>query len=52
MMLKTILLSFAIAAPLVIIGGENLEEFLRYCLALVEAFFSPELSFNINEVIN
>ena len=52
MMLKTILLSFAIAAPLVIIGGENLEEFLRYCLALVEAFFSPELSFDVNVVIN
>ena len=52
MMLKTILLSFAIAAPLVIIGGENLEEFLRYCLALVEAFFSPELAFDVNEIIN
>ena len=52
MMLKKILLSFAIAAPLVIIGGENLEEFLRYCLALVEAFFSPELSFDVNEIIN
>ena len=51
-MLKIILLSFAIATPLVITGGESIEEFLRYSLALVEAFFSPELSFDVNEVIN
>jgi hypothetical protein len=52
MMLRIILLSFAISTALVITGGESLEEFLRYCLALVEAFFSPELSFDVNEVIN
>ena len=51
-MLKIILLSFAIAAPLVITGGESLEEYLRHSLVLVEAFFSPELSFDTNEVIN
>jgi hypothetical protein len=51
-MLKIILLSFAIAAPLVITGGESLEEYLRHSLVLVEAFFSPELSFDVNEVIN
>ena len=51
-MLKIILLSFAIATPLVIAGGESIEEFLRYSLALVEAFFFPELSFDVNEVIN
>ena len=51
-MLKIILLSFAITALLVIAGGESLEEFLRYSLALVEAFFSPELSFDVNQITN
>ena len=51
-MLKIILLSFAIATPLVITGGEGLEEYLRYSLTLVKAFFSTELSYDVNEIIN
>jgi len=51
-MLKIILLSFAIAIPLLITGGEGLEEYLRYSLTLVEAFFSTELSFDVNEITN
>ena len=51
-MLKIILFSFAIATPLVITGGEGLEEYLRYSLTLVKAFFSTELSYDVNEITN
>jgi hypothetical protein len=51
-MLKIILFSFAIATPLLITGGEGLEEYLRYSLTLVKAFFSTKLSFDVNEITN
>ena len=49
-MIKMFLLSIAITIPLIITGGEGLEEFLKSSLSLIEAFFSSDLSFDVSEI--